>query len=102
MGVTKSRAKYPYTTVGMPARISRIGFKIERAFGEAYSLRYRAAASPSGSEIVIAIKLVVSVDVTSGQIPYLPMPGDHSVVPKNFVKVTSGSPKKSQASLPNS
>src|SRR6185369_13696078 len=96
------RAKNPYTTVGIPARISRMGFNVERAFSEAYSLRNRAAASPRGSETHIAIKLVIRVEVTRGQIPNFPTPGDHSVPPKNLTSVTAGSLKKSKASLPSS
>jgi len=38
-GVMYTSAKYPYTTVGMPARISKSGLSIERAFEVAYSLR---------------------------------------------------------------
>ena len=36
-GATTSKAKKPYTTVGMPARISRIGLTQLRTFGPAYS-----------------------------------------------------------------
>jgi hypothetical protein len=43
------------TTLGMPASVSRIGFKIRRARGRAYSDRYIAAPSPSGVATTIAI-----------------------------------------------
>ncbi len=36
-GATVSAAKKPYTTVGIPASISRIGFATARNFGPAYS-----------------------------------------------------------------
>ena len=39
MGATVSAAKYPYTTVGTPARISRIGFSQARTRGCAYCVR---------------------------------------------------------------
>ena len=38
-GATTSAAKNPYTTVGIPARISRSGFAIERSRRLAYSAR---------------------------------------------------------------
>jgi len=38
-GVIKPSAKNPNTTVGMPARISRVGLRMPRALGLAYSLR---------------------------------------------------------------
>ena len=38
-GVTNSRAKYPYTTVGIPASISRTGLTTRRTRSGAYSLR---------------------------------------------------------------
>ncbi len=36
-GVVNVRAKYPKTTVGMPASISRLGFSTARIRGRAYS-----------------------------------------------------------------
>ena len=38
-GLMKVRAKKPSTTLGMPARISRIGFTVRRTRGLAYSDR---------------------------------------------------------------
>ena len=38
-GATVSAAKKPYTTVGMPARISSVGLATARNLGEAYSDR---------------------------------------------------------------
>ncbi len=38
-GVTNSRAKKPYTTVGTPLRSSRVGLTTSRVRGEANSLR---------------------------------------------------------------
>ena len=38
-GPTVIAAKNPYTTVGTPANISRIGFKVDLTFGFAYSER---------------------------------------------------------------
>ncbi len=38
-GVTKVRAKKPYTTVGMPASTSSVGLRMLRARRVAYSLR---------------------------------------------------------------
>ncbi len=39
LGVMNVRAKKPSTTLGMPARTSREGFRILRTFGRAYSER---------------------------------------------------------------
>ena len=38
-GLMNVRAKKPRTTLGMPARISRIGLIVRRTFGVAYSDR---------------------------------------------------------------
>ena len=39
LGAIHSRAKKPSTTLGMPARISKIGFSVRRTPGRAYSDR---------------------------------------------------------------
>ena len=39
MGLITVSAKKPYTTVGIPARISRNGLMMRRVRGRAYSLR---------------------------------------------------------------
>ena len=49
LGVTKVKAKYPYTTVGIPASISRNGFAILRTRSGAYSERKTAVAKPIGT-----------------------------------------------------
>lgn len=38
-GVTKLKAKYPYTTEGIPANISSMGLRMFRIFSDAYSLK---------------------------------------------------------------
>jgi hypothetical protein len=68
-GVTVKRAKYPYTTVGTPARISTRGFMILRVFSLEYSLRYIAIKRPEGIEMDIAMRDVKKVPATRGQIP---------------------------------
>ena len=48
----KVKAKYPYTTVGMPARTSRAGFRTRRSLSGAYSLRKMAVASPMPNSLI--------------------------------------------------
>ena len=57
-------AKNPITTLGTLASVSRIGFSQRRARGEAYSARYRAAPSPSGTATIMAIAATISVPAT--------------------------------------
>src|SRR6476646_1586014 len=44
LGLIQVRAKKPRTTLGIPARISRIGLTVERVFGFANSARQMALA----------------------------------------------------------
>ena len=60
------KAKNPITTDGTPASTSRIGFKILRSRGRAYSERYIAAPSPSGVATTMAIRLTIRVCQTIG------------------------------------
>src|SRR5215207_1977630 len=66
---TNARANRPYTTVGTPARISRIGFRTLRSVGWAYSDSRTAEPSPSGTAVIKAIAVVQKVAVISGMTP---------------------------------
>src|SRR5574341_865166 len=68
-GVTNNRAKYPYTTVGMPANTSKMGLTTLRTCSPAYSLKYSALTNPIGSATRIAIPAVSAVQVISGRMP---------------------------------
>ncbi len=68
-GVTKLMAKKPNTTVGMPARTSSTGLRTLRAWGLAYSDRYRAAPRPSGMATTIAMPVMSSVALRIGSTP---------------------------------
>ena len=68
-GVTKVRAKYPYTTVGIPARISRIGFMILLILSGAYSDRNIAVINPIGKATAAAMSVTSNVPDTRGRTP---------------------------------
>ena len=64
---------------------------ILRVRGAAYSDRYTAARSPSGTATISAMAAVVSVADSSGHTPYerwSPMIGVHLVLPRNSVSET--------------
>ena len=54
-----------------------------------------------GRATTIAMRLVVKVAITSGQIPNSPMAGCHLICVKNSTIDTSGRAKKRSASSPN-
>ena len=64
-GVTHRKAKNPKTTEGIPASISRSGLSHFRVIGLAYSERYIAEASPTGTATTIAIPVTIN-DPTRG------------------------------------
>ena len=68
-GATTSSAKKPYTTVGIPARISRIGLIQARARGEAYSERKIAEKRPIGAATSMAISAIMKVPKNRGSAP---------------------------------
>ena len=74
-GVTNVRAKYPYTTVGIPAKTSSIGFNIFLNLSGAYSDKNIAAHKPSIKAIIPAIIATKIVPATSGKTPKLGMGG---------------------------
>ena len=87
----KLKAKKPYTTVGIAARISSKGFTIAVKRGGAYSLRYTAMVRPRGNATRMAMKLVKKVPATNGRIPnfLFAKRGVHSVPVKNSTMETS-------------
>ena len=68
-GVTKVRAKYPYTTVGIPASISRMGLSMLRNLGGAYSERKIAISNPIGTANPSAITETRIVPISNGSTP---------------------------------
>src|SRR5215208_6208246 len=104
-GVMNVRAKYPYTTVGTPARISSAGLNHRRKRIEAYSLRQMAVSSPTGSATLMAIRVAISVPYTSGRTPKSPCGGAHFVEVKNSTGETSRKKRevssKSTITIPN-
>ncbi len=56
-GEMNVRAKNPRTTLGMPARTSRMGLRMRRTRGRAYSDRYTAAPRPRGAATSMATKV---------------------------------------------
>ena len=69
-GVTNVNAKYPYTTVGTPARISKIGFKTLLSLSGAYSDKKIAVINPIGKATIAAIAVTKRVPETKGKTPY--------------------------------
>src|SRR5215208_7073153 len=104
-GVMNVRAKYPYTTVGTPARISSAGLNHRRKRIGAYSLRQMAVSSPTGSATLMAIRVAISVPYTSGRTPKSPCGGAHFVEVKNSTGETSRKKRevssKSTITIPN-
>jgi ABC-type hemin transport system substrate-binding protein len=94
-GVTTVIAKKPYTIVGMPARISRIGLMIKRTRWLANSLIQTAARIPSGTARTSAMKAIMSVLVTSGMTPnaYGKIDADQRVPVKKSTGGTSAKKK---------
>jgi len=97
-GATVIAAKKPYTTVGIPARTSNIGFKYDLVSWEAYSLIKTALPSPIGIATSIAMNVIIIVPAKIGIAPNLlpVIPGDHSVPVKKYQKLLSS--KKAIAS----
>ena len=58
-------AKKPSTTLGIAARISRIGLTVRRTRGVAYSARKIAAPRPSGAATSIAMTAMTNVPAMS-------------------------------------
>ena len=71
-GATVIAAKKPYTTVGMPARISSAGFANALILVFAYSARYIADIKPIGTAITIATNEIKMVPTKRGTAPKLP------------------------------
>ena len=71
-GATTITAKNPYTTVGIPARISVNGLIISLVFFVAYSDIYIADIKPIGPAIIIAINAIKKVPVNNGIAPKAP------------------------------
>ena len=95
-GVTTTSAKYPYTTVGTAAKISREGFITARKPFGAYSFRYMAIVSPIGSATETAIAMIKNVPERRGSMPkcFCVNSGVHSVLVKNSVNDTDLKNKK--------
>lgn len=68
-GVIKVKAKYPYTTVGIPARISRAGLSHFLQWGEANSLRKVAVKRPKGSAREMERITIINVPDNKGRTP---------------------------------
>ena len=68
-GETHVSAKYPYTTVGMPASTSRAGLITRLILSGAYSARKIAIASPTGIATRSASPATRSVPPTRGRTP---------------------------------
>ena len=64
-GPIHSIAKNASTMLGIPASTSRIGLRMRRTLGFAYSARYAAAASPSGMAMTIATAVTRSEPMNS-------------------------------------
>ncbi len=60
-GDSTVNAKKPSTTLGMAARISRIGLTVRRMRGVAYSARKIAAPRPSGVATTMAMPAMTNV-----------------------------------------
>ena len=73
-------AKYPSTTLGIPASVSRIGFSRRRVLGLAYSDRYIAAPRPSGAAITMAITETSTVPIRIVGMSNSPSRGNHPIV----------------------
>ena len=82
----------------MPASISSVGFIQARKRAEAYSLRYTAVKNPIGAATSMAMTLMTSVAVSSGQMPNSPNCGCHTARVRKSTRETSGAAKKSSAS----
>jgi len=74
----------PYTTEGIAARSSIVGFIILITDRGTYSLRKKATDTPSGAPIIIAPKVTHSDAVIIGKIPYFPNCGCHSFAKRKF------------------
>ena len=67
-----NKAKKPYTTVGIPARISKNGLTSCLCFSVRYCEVKSALPIPSGALITSAIRVIKSVPVKSGIKPKAP------------------------------
>ena len=65
LGAIHSRAKKPRTTLGIPARISKMGLSVRRTRGRAYSDRKMAAPKPSGAATIMAIPVTIKLATIS-------------------------------------
>ena len=72
VGPTVSSAKKPYTTVGIPARISMSGLTILRVVGWAYSAKYIATINPIGPATAMATSMIRNVPAKMGTAPKAP------------------------------
>jgi len=106
IGVTNESAKYPYTTVGIPANNSNKGFKTLLNLSEAYSLKKIALPNPNGKAIEPEMTAIINVPRISGRTPKFSgltwdAKGLQFVPVKNVNKFTSGRRKKPIASENN-
>jgi hypothetical protein len=100
LGVIKVKANNPYTTVGIPAKISRIGFINDLNLFEENSERKTATKRPMGRAIRIEPKTTKKVPVTKGSTPKFrgSINGSH-FVPNKKSKMDTWE-KNSRQSLP--
>src|SRR5690606_15328950 len=68
-GVTKVKAKNPYTMVGIPARTSNDDFKTLLTLSEAYTRKQIADIKPIGPAISMAILMEIIVPFINGSTP---------------------------------
>ena len=71
-GATVTTAKKPYTTVGIPERISKIGLVVALTLVSAYSDKYIAVNNPIGTANNNAIKEINIVPANNGIAPNKP------------------------------
>lgn len=82
-GTTMITPQAPYTTEGIPARISITGCIILRKEFFAYWVRKIAVNKHIGAEMRIATKLTHSEPIINGRKPNFPFNGNHSLVKSN-------------------
>src|SRR5665648_892022 len=90
-GTSTTSPKNPYTTEGMPASISTIGFRVFRIFISAISERYIAEATPRGTANRIAPAVTIMEPAKRGTSPNCA----GSLVGYHFVPVKNSSGEKS-------